>query len=40
MNSLTMIDQGVASGWRHGRSRACAAYQRWIAAEYGDVINA
>ena len=28
MISLTRIDHGVASGWRHGRSRALAAYQR------------
>ena len=27
MNSLTMIAHGVASGRRHGRSRACPAYQ-------------
>jgi hypothetical protein len=27
MNSLTMIAHGVASGRRHGRSRACSAYQ-------------
>src|SRR5260370_11627945 len=26
MISLTSTDHGVAVGWRHGRSRACAAY--------------
>jgi hypothetical protein len=38
MISLTRIDHGVASGWRHGRSRALAAYQRKTGAVYGVVI--
>jgi hypothetical protein len=34
MTSLTRIDQAVASGRRHGRSLACAAYQRAITAAW------
>src|SRR5215469_18067332 len=40
MNSLTMMDHGVAPVRRHGRSLAWSAYQRRIATVYGEAIGA
>src|SRR5215469_4143927 len=39
MISLTSTDHGLASGARHGRSRACAEYQARTGSACGDVMR-